>query len=78
MTDTVNLETSAKASLEELARDIANLLVHAQSVPKDRPPTCWAKNNEELDVALTILCAVSKNPKSYIVRRDMLIHWYVY
>lgn len=59
MTQKVALDSTAKTHLKELAQEIASLGVHANPDHPDKPATCWTKNDEEVDVALTVLRAVS-------------------
>lgn len=61
MAKEVLLTTTAKTHLKDLAEEIVGLLVHAQSSRSGTPPTSWTKNSQDIDVALTVLLAVSGN-----------------
>lgn len=60
MAHTVNLQRYAKVHLEALACELSILIAHAQPTNKASGPTrCWSTNNKEVDIALTVIRAVS-------------------
>lgn len=62
MAEIVNLKSCAKEHLQVLASEIVTLIGHAKPPTKCRAPTtcpCWSTNNEDVNVALTVIRAVS-------------------
>lgn len=72
MAKVVELKGSAKTHLQGLASEIDSLVGHAQPVPRGSAPTCWAKNTEDVNIALTVLRAVSLAFASLVWRPSCL------
>lgn len=56
----VAMKSGNKRHLESLASELATLADHAQSVTKSKsPPTSWSRNTQDVNVAVTVIQAVS-------------------
>lgn len=59
MPKSVELKDGAKTHLEGLSSEIKDLIGHATPKSKGLPMACWTANSKDVDVALTVLQAVS-------------------
>lgn len=59
MEKSTGIKSCSKTHLESLATEITKLIEHAQPPKGDLQATCWSSNNQDMDIALSVLRAVS-------------------
>ena len=66
MEESGELKSCGDSHLERFAAEIKHLIGHAQpSIKGEVPATCWSTNNQDVDIALSVLRAVSRRCCGY-------------
>lgn len=71
MAKVVELKECAKTHLKDLASEITTLIGHARPAGKGLPMNCWSTNSEDINVALTVLQAVSLSTIERLFEYDL-------